>query len=644
MAAASVAQNWTTEQPQSSSRISKSRVSFSHAYPHYNKSDHNTNHYGFSRNGSIPIPNRPQDNRYSTTRPLLRVNLRSASAINMNHIYMQHHRPYASVFSPGYLRKELQRSIHSKEHPLIPSIHSLHHVYRRSSGKYPLDKRLGVTHSNKNHEKSFSNAPISSIYNTNSHVSNETFQTEDTRILHYSTKINNTQALPKLSKNAEQDFFIPFTNNNKDVPSHSFNENIEPNISNDSSKIRSLEANTISEHNGNFFVPETSNNEHNVTQNNQPSQTKSLKAKILKVLSFSSLPALETISTNNPDHIKSHTYTQNTLNNTTQSSNIDINSDIYSFSKKTASSDNVSISSTASSASIMLRKISKEGKGMLKKSKKTLSNILRNSLHFENTNAAISKECKKNIIEDISKASVKIESIQDSFQVNTKNFEITENDNNNLLTVNLDNHAEEQSKSIYQEKDDSESKLTYENISVNTTSTNDPIKENEEDQPTYFKPFPNTKKGILKCITPNCYNFLTGLDTDWSSTASNFKSSHSLTDLTIQFTPPTPLELVTFNDVPNALSAETSITKNTKSLSFSPKITIYDTWPSFEYDRRGEIATCNRLTPILAQRIKEELNTYKLDEMVAISNLIFYITYFRLYMNRVEDLPIFLTD
>lgn len=51
------------------------------------------------------------------------------------------------------------------------------------------------------------------------------------------------------------------------------------------------------------------------------------------------------------------------------------------------------------------------------------------------------------------------------------------------------------------------------------------------------------------------------------------------------------------------------------ALQFSPRITIHDTYTATEYDRRGEIATCNRLTPLLAQRIKEELNAYKMDEM-----------------------------
>jgi hypothetical protein len=49
-----------------------------------------------------------------------------------------------------------------------------------------------------------------------------------------------------------------------------------------------------------------------------------------------------------------------------------------------------------------------------------------------------------------------------------------------------------------------------------------------------------------------------------------------------------------------------------RNATFSPRIQFHDTWPSQEYDRRGEIATCNRLTPMLAQQIKEELNTFKM--------------------------------
>lgn len=50
-----------------------------------------------------------------------------------------------------------------------------------------------------------------------------------------------------------------------------------------------------------------------------------------------------------------------------------------------------------------------------------------------------------------------------------------------------------------------------------------------------------------------------------------------------------------------------------RNATFSPRLVFHDTWPSQEYDRRGEVATCNRLTPMLAQQIKEELNTFKME-------------------------------
>ncbi|KAH8728174.1 hypothetical protein GQ44DRAFT_676357 [Phaeosphaeriaceae sp. PMI808] len=48
------------------------------------------------------------------------------------------------------------------------------------------------------------------------------------------------------------------------------------------------------------------------------------------------------------------------------------------------------------------------------------------------------------------------------------------------------------------------------------------------------------------------------------------------------------------------------------NISFSPRIQFHDAWSPQDYDRRGEIATCNRLTPMLAQQIKEELNSFKM--------------------------------
>lgn len=49
-----------------------------------------------------------------------------------------------------------------------------------------------------------------------------------------------------------------------------------------------------------------------------------------------------------------------------------------------------------------------------------------------------------------------------------------------------------------------------------------------------------------------------------------------------------------------------------RNISFNSQVQFYDVWSSMDYDRRGEIATCNRLTPDLAQQIKEELNSLKM--------------------------------
>ncbi|KAK6497369.1 hypothetical protein TWF481_011778 [Arthrobotrys musiformis] len=65
------------------------------------------------------------------------------------------------------------------------------------------------------------------------------------------------------------------------------------------------------------------------------------------------------------------------------------------------------------------------------------------------------------------------------------------------------------------------------------------------------------------------------------------------------------------------------ITKAKASVSFSQKLTFFETWTSGEYDRRGEISTCNKLTPALAQQIKEELNTFKMEMEVHESSRVY---------------------
>lgn len=58
-----------------------------------------------------------------------------------------------------------------------------------------------------------------------------------------------------------------------------------------------------------------------------------------------------------------------------------------------------------------------------------------------------------------------------------------------------------------------------------------------------------------------------------------------------------------------------SATAPAKKLAFANNLSVYDTFSSSVYDRRSEPATWSRLTPALAQRIKEELNSYKMEEM-----------------------------
>ncbi|KAF9448836.1 hypothetical protein P691DRAFT_813494 [Macrolepiota fuliginosa MF-IS2] len=58
-----------------------------------------------------------------------------------------------------------------------------------------------------------------------------------------------------------------------------------------------------------------------------------------------------------------------------------------------------------------------------------------------------------------------------------------------------------------------------------------------------------------------------------------------------------------------------SATTPSKKLAFATSLSVYDTFSSAVYDRRSEPATWSRLTPALAQRIKEELNSYKMEEM-----------------------------
>ncbi|KAI8878893.1 hypothetical protein K501DRAFT_145266, partial [Backusella circina FSU 941] len=53
-----------------------------------------------------------------------------------------------------------------------------------------------------------------------------------------------------------------------------------------------------------------------------------------------------------------------------------------------------------------------------------------------------------------------------------------------------------------------------------------------------------------------------------------------------------------------------------KRLTFNPVVKLHETFSPTDYDRRCDTnSTCQKLTPALAIKIKEELNDYKLKDM-----------------------------
>lgn len=72
------------------------------------------------------------------------------------------------------------------------------------------------------------------------------------------------------------------------------------------------------------------------------------------------------------------------------------------------------------------------------------------------------------------------------------------------------------------------------------------------------------------------------------------------------------------NTAPNTPTLPKSIRtpRLQRSLQFAPSIQIHETHASGDYDRRCDAnVTCAKLTPLIAMKIKQELNEYKLKEM-----------------------------
>ena len=276
----------------------------------------------------------------------------------------------------------------------------------------------------------------------------------------------------------------------------------------------------------------------------------------------------------------------------------------------TGSTDNLSISSTASSASVMLRKM---GKGM-KKGTRSLVGLFR-------PKSVVGVPAADGPVNQGSLAQVSMVTVEAERE---------------KINVNVDPHDRAGGGTGFPklERNSVDTKLSFDNETVSSdTQSRRSIVGGEKERAEVLAA---VKKGILKrkdsnqpSPKVNPYDFkgpdftLPQIphinDTPKSSAPSTPvdeppQSGHRRTDsITIESNDHEDY----FMSVDRYGSLDSKSTPMTpqgliRNISFSPRLQFHDTWPSGEYDRRGEIATCNRLTPMLAQQIKEELNTFKM--------------------------------
>ncbi|KAL2413649.1 hypothetical protein ABEF95_004283 [Exophiala dermatitidis] len=287
----------------------------------------------------------------------------------------------------------------------------------------------------------------------------------------------------------------------------------------------------------------------------------------------------------------------------------------------TGSTDNLSISSTASSASVMLRKM---GKGV-KKGTRSLVGLFR-------PKSVVGVPAADGPVNQASLAQVSMVTVEAERE---------------KVNINANPHDQTGGGTGFPklERNSIETKLSFDSGTVSSdTRSRRSIVGGEKERAEILAA---VRKGILKRTDSNqpspklkAYDFKVPdfnlpqiphvNDSPKSSAPSTPadetpRSGHRRTDsITIEgndhddyFSSMTRLASI---DSKNAPMTPQGLIRN---ISFSPRIQFHDTWPSAEYDRRGDIATCNRLTPMLAQQIKEELNTFKMEMEVHESSKVY---------------------
>lgn len=275
----------------------------------------------------------------------------------------------------------------------------------------------------------------------------------------------------------------------------------------------------------------------------------------------------------------------------------------------TGSTDNLSISSTASSASVMLRKM---GKGV-KKGTRSLVGLFR-------PKSVVGVPAADGPVNQASLAQVSMVTVEAERE---------------KVNINVNPHDQTGGGTGFPklERNSIETKLSFDSGTVSSdTRSRRSIVGGEKERAEVLAA---VKKGILKRADSNQAS--PKLKTyDFKVPDFNLPQIPHVNDSPKSSAPSTPADetprsghrrtdsiTIENNDHDDYFSSMTRFVSPEKenpmtpqslmrNISFSPRLQFYDTWPSGEYDRRGEIATCNRLTPMLAQQIKEELNTFKM--------------------------------
>jgi hypothetical protein len=281
------------------------------------------------------------------------------------------------------------------------------------------------------------------------------------------------------------------------------------------------------------------------------------------------------------------------------------------YTHQLGSTDNLSISSTASSASIMLRKM---GRGM-KKSTRSLVGLFRPK--------------------SISNMQTDSVTVEPTAQVSVVNIEAERK----TVIANPDPHDQSGGGTVFPKIQTTkpQAPLVLEPASNDANNSRKSILGGERERAEVLAA---VKKGILKRSSDQVIGFndmanlcvgsgssspvvkpmeptrpYTGDSPNSSAPSTPDEQSHRIGH---RRTDTVKIEGEDYFLQPGKLNPDSKSAPGTpqpvggKSIVFSPRIQFHETWPSGEYDRRGEIATCNKLTPLLAQQIKEELNTFKM--------------------------------